>query len=162
MTEAPETIRQFMKQRFRWSFGVMQTFWKHRETLFNTNYKSLGWIALPDMLLFKYIIPFFSPIADILMLIGLVTENAAKIGKYYLIFVLVDACIAALAFAFEKEKFGKLVWLIPQRLVYRWLMLVVLFRSLRRALKGELQNWGVLKRTGNVKDIAVTEKVQPA
>ena len=46
MTEAPETISQFLKQRFRWSFGVMQTFWKHRDALFNTNNKMLGLIAI--------------------------------------------------------------------------------------------------------------------
>jgi hypothetical protein len=42
---------------------------------------------------------------------------------------------------------------LPQRLIYRWLMLAVLFKAYRRALKGELQHWGVLKRTGNVKDV---------
>ena len=141
-----------MKQRFRWSFGVMQVFWKHKELLFNTRRKALGLIALPDILLFKYIIPIFTPIADLLMLIGLYTGNAEKIGAYYLVFILVDAATASIAFAFAQEKPWKLVWLIPQRLIYRWLMLVVLFRSFRRAIKGELQHWGVLKRTGNVKD----------
>ncbi|MEO6894022.1 MAG: glycosyltransferase, partial [Ginsengibacter sp.] len=34
-TEAPETFSQFLKQRFRWSFGIMQCFWKHRDTIFN-------------------------------------------------------------------------------------------------------------------------------
>jgi cellulose synthase/poly-beta-1,6-N-acetylglucosamine synthase-like glycosyltransferase len=152
-TEAPETIKQFMEQRFRWSFGVMQVFWKHRELLFNTQYKSLGLVAMPDILLFKYIIPFFTPIADLLMFVGLATGNAGKIGFYYLIFIVVDALIASIAFAFAKENPWKLVWMIPQRLIYRWLMLVVLFRSLRKAIKGELQNWGVLKRTGNVKEV---------
>jgi peptidoglycan-N-acetylglucosamine deacetylase len=152
-TEAPETVKQFLKQRFRWSFGVMQTFWKHKELLFNTKYKALGFIAFPDMLLFKYIIPLFSPIADFLMVIGLLTDNAAKIGRYYLVFIIVDAITASIAFAFAKEKVWKLVWLIPQRLIYRWLMLWVLFKSMRQAIKGELQHWGVLKRTGNVKDI---------
>ena len=152
-TEAPETIKQFMQQRFRWSFGVMQVFWKHRELLFNTQYKSLGLVAMPDILLFKYIIPFFTPIADLLMFVGLATGNAGKIGFYYLIFIVVDALIASIAFAFAKENPWKLVWMIPQRLIYRWLMLVVLFRSLRKAIKGELQNWGVLKRTGNVKEV---------
>ncbi len=149
-TEAPETVKQFMKQRFRWSFGVMQVFWKNKELLFNTTHKSLGLIALPDILLFKYIIPVFTPLADLFMLIGLATGNAEKIGVYYLAFVLVDALTAGIAFAFAKEKAWKLFWLIPQRLIYRWLMLVVLFRSFRKALKGELQLWGVLKRTGNV------------
>ncbi len=162
MTEAPETVKEFLKQRFRWSFGVMQTFWKHREVLFNDNYKSLGWIALPNILLFQFIIPVFSPLADILMIIGLLTDNAAKIGHYYLLFMIVDAAIALMAFSFEKENLNKLIWLIPQRFAYRWLMYIVLFRSFRRAIKGELQQWGVLKRTGNVKDASAPEKIQPA
>lgn len=153
LTEAPEKVRQFMKQRFRWSFGIMQTFWKHRDLLFSNEQKMLGWVAMPDMLLFKYIIPFFSPLADVFMILGLVTGNTEKILGYYLVFLLVDAAIAALAFSFEKEKLHRLVWLLPQRLVYRWFILVVLFRSIRRAIKGELQHWGVLKRTGNVKEV---------
>ena len=149
-TEAPETIKQFMKQRFRWTFGVMQTFWKHKHTLFSSEKKNLGWIALPDILIFKYIIPIFTPIADVLMIIGLATGNAKRIGMYYLYFMVLDLSLAIVAFAFEKQNPLKLIWLIPQRLVYRWLMMVVLFRSLRKAIKGELQHWGVLKRTGKV------------
>lgn len=156
-TEAPESLKQFSKQRFRWSFGVLQTFWKHKDALFNNKYKALAWVALPDILLFKYIVPFFTPIADFIMLIGLLTDNREKIGGYYLIFLLVDALIAGLAFAFDKEKPYKLIWLIPQRLIYRWLMLIVLFRSFKRAIKGELQNWGVLKRTGKMKNITVSQ-----
>ena len=151
-TEVPENLRQFLKQRVRWSFGVMQTFWKHKEILFNNTRKSLGWVALPDMLLFKYIIPFFTPFADVFMIFGLLTGNAGKIGFYFLIYVIVDALIAATAFAFEKENPLKLIWLVPQRLIYRWLMMYVFFKAIKRAIKGELQMWGVLKRTGNVKD----------
>ena len=151
-TEVPENLRQFLKQRVRWSFGVMQTFWKHKEMLFNNTRKSLGWVAMPDMLLFKYIIPFFTPFADLFMIFGLLTGNANKIGFYFLIYVIVDALISATAFAFEKENPAKLIWLVPQRLIYRWLMMYVFFKAIKRAIKGELQTWGVLKRTGNVKD----------
>lgn len=160
MTEAPETLKMFFKQRFRWSFGVLQTFWKNRDVLFNWKYKSLGWIAMPNILIFQYIIPSIIPLADFFMVVGLLTGNAGKIGLYYLIFMLVDVAIALLAFNFEKEKKSKLIWLIPQRLVWRWLMWYVLYRSFRRAIKGELQNWGVLKRTGNVKDISAKYEVQ--
>jgi peptidoglycan-N-acetylglucosamine deacetylase len=153
MTEAPETLSMFFKQRFRWSFGVMQTFWKNRDLLFNWNYKPLGWIAMPNILIFQYIIPSVIPLADFFMLVGLLTENYAKIGFYYIIFMLVDVAVALLAFSFEKEKKSRLIWLIPQRLVWRWLMWYVLYKAFRRAIKGELQHWGVLKRTGNVKEI---------
>ena len=152
-TEAPETLKQFMKQRFRWTFGVMQTFWKNRDALFNFKTGRVGWIVLPDMLLFKYIVPFLTPIADLLMLIGLLTGNIAQIGAYYLLFLLVDLVIAMVSFRYERENMLKLVSLIPQRIIYRWLMLIVLLRAFKRAIQGELQHWGVLKRTGNVKEV---------
>ncbi|MBS1669361.1 MAG: polysaccharide deacetylase family protein [Bacteroidetes bacterium] len=155
MTEAPETLKMFFKQRFRWSFGVMQTFYKNRDVLFNWKYKWLGWAAMPNILIFQYIIPTVIPLADFFMIIGLFTGNAAKIGIYYLVFMLVDVAVAILAFAFEKEKISKLVWIIPQRLIWRWLLWLVLYRTFRRAIKGELQHWGVLKRTGNVKQVSV-------
>ena len=61
-----------------------------------------------------------------------------------------DAAAAALAFGFEGERRSRLWWLLPQRFAYRQLMYVVLVRSVLRAVKGELQSWGVLQRTGNV------------
>ncbi len=84
-------------------------------------------------------------------------ESMHKIGVYYLVFFAVDILVSVIAFSFEKEKFSKLVWLIPQRLVYRQLMYVILFRSIRKALKGENQGWGSLKRTGNVKEVHIPE-----
>jgi peptidoglycan-N-acetylglucosamine deacetylase len=154
MTEAPETLKMFFKQRFRWSFGVMQTFWKNRDLLFNWRYKRLGWLAMPNILIFQYIITSIIPLADFFMIVGLLTGNYTKIGFYYVVFLLVDVAVALLAYSFEKEKKSALLWLIPQRFAWRWLMWWILFKSFRRAIKGELQHWGVLKRTGNVKEIA--------
>ena len=157
-TEAPETMKQFMKQRFRWSFGVMQCFWKHRDTLFNPRYKNLGMVALPNILIFQIILPFLAPLADIILVLsliaagfGIIPASLNHIIFYYLIFSLIDIAGAALAFAFEKEDYKKLIWMIPQRLVYRQLMYYIIIKSFNRAIKGELQGWGVLKRTGNVK-----------
>ena len=150
MTEAPESMSQFLKQRFRWSFGVMQSFWKNRDALFNSDYGTLGWIALPNILVFQILIPLIAPMADLFMLIGIFTGNGAMILGYYGLFMLIDLSVGVLAFAFEKENLWKLIWLIPQRIVYRWLMLYILYKAIRRAIKGQLQNWGVLKRTGNM------------
>lgn len=162
-TEAPETMRQFMRQRFRWSFGVMQCFWKHRDAVFNPAFKSFGMVALPNILIFQVILPFLAPLADLLLVLslvaaglGIIPADAGNIVLYYLIFTLVDLAGAALAFAFEKEDYKKLVWMLPQRLVYRQLMYYILIKSFNKAIKGELQGWGVLKRTGNVKHLATT------
>ena len=152
LTEAPETLTQFLKQRFRWSFGVLQSFWKNRDALFNKNYGSLGWVALPNILVFQLLIPLIAPLADLFMLIGIFTGNAAMIFKYYGLFMLIDVAVGVLAFIFEKENLLKLIWMIPQRIIYRWLMLYILYKSIRRAFKGQLQSWGVLKRTGNIQN----------
>lgn len=159
-TEVPETMNQFLKQRFRWSFGIIQSFWKHRKALFRRKHKNFGLIALPNILIFQIILPFLSPLADLILIIsllfasvGIIPASFDKIILYYLIFMLVDIIGAAIAFYFEKEDYRKLIWLIPQKLIYRQLMYYVLLKSFRKAIKGELQGWGILNRTGNVQEL---------
>lgn len=174
-TEAPETVNMLLKQRFRWSFGVMQSFWKNRKTLLNRKYGYFGMIGMPNILIYQIILPLFSPLADLFMLISLVSglfslsainnltltgfsgilslhNGFGQVLFYYLIFIFVDIIFAAIAFKMEKEKLKNLIYLFPQRFFWRQLMYLVLFKSIRKAIKGELESWGTLKRTGNVKE----------
>lgn len=172
-TEAPETIDMLLKQRFRWSFGVMQSFWKNRNSLFNKKYGYFGMVGMPNILIYQIILPLFSPLADLFMLISLVSglfslsainnltltgfsgilslhNGFGQVLFYYIIFIIVDMVFAAIAFKMENEPYQKLIYIFPQRFLWRQLMYLVLFRSFRKALKGELENWGTLKRTGSV------------
>lgn len=174
-TEAPETVKMLLKQRFRWSFGVMQSFWKNRKTLFNKKYGYFGMVGMPNILIYQIILPLFSPLADFFMLLSIITglcslssvnalsmdgvssllslhNGFGQVFFYYCIFILVDLLFAGIAFWMEKEPMKKLIYIVPQRFYWRQLMYLVLFRSLRKALKGELEGWGALKRTGNVKE----------
>ena len=133
----------------------MQSFWKNRDACFNPKHRALGMIALPNLLLFQILMPIIAPIADILFFFSIAWSwrdpaSMQKLLLFYGLFLLVDVAVSVMAFSFQKEKFRKLVWLIPQRFVYRQLMYVILFRSISRAIKGAGQGWGVLKRTGNV------------
>ena len=157
-TEAPETLNGLLKQRFRWSFGVMQSFWKNKDALFNKKYKFFGMLGMPNILIFQIVLPLFSPLADLFMIIGLFSDKPGKIIAYYVGFVVIDFIVAVIAFWMQKENYKKLVYIIPQRFIWRQLMYYVLFKSIRKALKGELSGWGALKRTGNVivkKEVAV-------
>jgi cellulose synthase/poly-beta-1,6-N-acetylglucosamine synthase-like glycosyltransferase/spore germination protein YaaH/peptidoglycan/xylan/chitin deacetylase (PgdA/CDA1 family) len=174
-TEAPETVNMLLKQRLRWSFGVMQSFYKNRKTLFNKKYGYFGMVGMPNILVYQIILPLFSPLADLFMLISLIgglfslasvnSLNAEGISSimslnngfgqmlfYYCIFIIVDLFFAGIAFRMEKAKYKNLLYIIPQRFYWRQLMYVVLFRSIRKALRGELEGWGALKRTGNVRE----------
>jgi cellulose synthase/poly-beta-1,6-N-acetylglucosamine synthase-like glycosyltransferase/spore germination protein YaaH/peptidoglycan/xylan/chitin deacetylase (PgdA/CDA1 family) len=174
-TEAPETVNMLLKQRLRWSFGVMQSFYKNRQTMFNKKYGYFGMVGMPNILIYQVILPLFSPLADLFMLISLIGglwslatvnslngEGIASIMSlnngfgqmlfYYCIFIVIDVFFAGIAFRMEKEKYKNLLYIIPQRFYWRQLMYIVLFRSIRKALRGELEGWGALKRTGNVKE----------
>jgi cellulose synthase/poly-beta-1,6-N-acetylglucosamine synthase-like glycosyltransferase len=172
-TEAPESVNMLLKQRFRWSFGVMQSFWKNRKTLLNKKYGYFGMVGMPNILIYQIILPLFSPLADFFMLLSMVTglfslasvnsltweglasllsvhNGFGQVFFYYCLFIVVDLLFAGIAFRMEKESFKKLWYIIPQRFYWRQLMYLVLFRSLKKAIKGELEGWGALKRTGNV------------
>jgi cellulose synthase/poly-beta-1,6-N-acetylglucosamine synthase-like glycosyltransferase/spore germination protein YaaH/peptidoglycan/xylan/chitin deacetylase (PgdA/CDA1 family) len=176
LTEAPETVKMLLKQRFRWSFGVLQSFWKNRKTLFNPKFGYFGLIGMPNILIFQIILPIFSPLADLFMLFSLFSglfslsevngiswvgvgslfslhNGFGQVFFYYIIFVVTDLFFAAIAFRLDHANWRNLIYIIPQRFFWRQLMYIVLFRSLRKAVKGELTSWGTLKRTGNVKEI---------
>lgn len=150
-TEAPETIRDFLKQRFRWTFGTLQCFWKHKKALGGRKHKSLGFIALPNMLLFQFIIPFFAPLIDLLFILGIVTGNAQKSLLIFASYFLIDLLVCSVAFRMEKLSFKPLFSLILQRIFYRYLLLWVTWKSFFAALKGTRVGWGKLKRSGDLK-----------
>lgn len=154
LTEAPETTQMFVKQRIRWTFGMMQSFWKHRDLLFNIKKLNIGWIVLPNLLVYNFIIPVFSPIVDILFIAGLFTHNAGTYTLFYLLYFVIDCIISALAYKYDGKTFTPktALYLFVQRFVYRQILFYVLIKAYMKALKGELVNWGILKRTGNVKE----------
>jgi cellulose synthase/poly-beta-1,6-N-acetylglucosamine synthase-like glycosyltransferase len=154
LTEAPETLNMFMKQRSRWTFGMMQSFWKHRDLLFSFRKPNIGLMALPNLLIFNFLIPILSPLVDILFIAGLFTHDAEQYIFFYLLYYFIDCLIASLAYHYDHQKFTlrKALYLFVQRFVYRQLLFVVLFKAYIKAIKGELVSWGVLKRTGNVSE----------
>ncbi|MDD3321080.1 MAG: glycosyltransferase [Paludibacter sp.] len=154
LTEAPESLKMFIKQRIRWSFGMMQSFWKHRDLLFSFRKPNIGWVALPNLLIFNFIIPFFSPLVDIMFIAGLFTHAALEYGLIYLFYYIVDCVISSLAYKYDHQKFSiQMTWLLfIQRFVYRQLLFYVLLKAYLKAIKGEMAIWGVLKRTGSLKN----------
>ena len=151
-TEVPETLHMLLKQRFRWTFGIMQSFWKHRGNLFVRRNPNLGWIVLPNMLIFQLILPLLSPLVDITLLISIFMPKGGIIVLLYFAYYALDLGISILAFRFDGEKFTLRVAgnLFLQRIIYRQLLWYVLVKGYVRALKGELAAWGFLKRTGSV------------
>ncbi|MBO0800450.1 MAG: glycosyltransferase family 2 protein, partial [Blastocatellia bacterium] len=164
-TEAPDTVGGLAKQRFRWSFGTLQCMWKHRQALFNPRYGMLGFIALPNVLIFQTLFLLISPVMDLMFawsLVAAALERWEHPGEYslvnlkhtlfyYALFLAVDWMAAGFAFLLEKrEQWSLLWWLFLQRFCYRQVMYYVMVRSVLTAFKGALVGWGKLERKATV------------
>jgi cellulose synthase/poly-beta-1,6-N-acetylglucosamine synthase-like glycosyltransferase len=72
VTEAPETLKQFMKQRFRWKLWYYAKLLEKIKTLvLIPRFGTLGMIALPNLLLFQILMPIVAPIADLMFFISI-------------------------------------------------------------------------------------------
>lgn len=146
----PPTVAGFMKQKFRRTFGVLQCWWKHRNTLFNPKFKGMGMVGMPYLLVFNYFFPLLIPIVDLVMVFSLLQGEPRQIPKYYLSFLGLELLLGAVSLKMDKEPLYKLVWFVPQRLFYRGVLWLVLTRTLVTAINMELMSWGFLKRPANV------------
>ena len=155
-TEAPEDLKSFIKQRYRWTFGILQCLWKHREALFDKKKKKLGFIAMPNML-FQYVLLASAPLADFILILALFSGHMF-VAYFYLVFLLVDSLVSVYAFSLEKEKKKPLLTLFIQRVVYRQFFTYVVWKSFIFAIKGQLMGWNKLQRTGNVIQTGLEEK----
>jgi peptidoglycan-N-acetylglucosamine deacetylase len=170
-TEAPTNANGLMRQRFRWSFGILQAVYKHRGVFARKG--ALGWIALPNIVVFQILLPLVSPLIDIMFAVGTIwyyiqkhfhpdsTDPASfhKLVLFFFAFLVIDFFASAIAFALERRRpddkedpwLLSQVWL--QRFAYRQLFSIVLFKTLKRALEGRKFAWDKLERTAAVKYI---------
>jgi peptidoglycan-N-acetylglucosamine deacetylase len=148
-TEAPSTLDQLLKQRYRWTFGTMQAVFKHRRSIFKRSAGTLGLVGLPYLLFYQILFPLMSPFFDLSLVIGLLTHQYHLVVISFVVFTILDLSASVLAFKLDGEPVSGLWILVPQRLIYRQLMYYVLFHSLVRVLKGQLvlASWDI-KRDG--------------
>jgi peptidoglycan-N-acetylglucosamine deacetylase len=167
-TEAPTNANGLMRQRFRWSFGILQAVYKHRGVVARKG--ALGWVALPNIVIFQILLPLVSPLIDIMFAVGTIwyliqkhfhpdsTDPASfhKLVAFFFAFLVIDFIASAIAFALERRRDDdkedvlllSQVWL--QRFAYRQLFSIVLFKTLKRALEGRRFAWDKLERTAAV------------
>ena len=150
-TEAPATLAQLWKQRYRWSYGTMQAIWKHRGAVRDPGPSGrFGRRALPFITLFSVLLPLLAPLLDIMAVYGtfFLDQTATAIG--WLGMLVVHVVTAIVAFRLDRERLRPL-WTLPlQQLVYRQVMYLVLLHSALTALTGRRLRWQKLRRTGEV------------
>ena len=138
-TESVLSIRDLMKQRFRWKWGRSQTFYKNRNLFFNTDYKftkALTCLYLPYAI-FSDIAFFFEPI-----LIGFIMYVVISYGDLLTLFsaMLVVSLYTSLNVLMENTLSMReriiLLPLVPSMYVFFYILSFVEYYALIKALIG--------------------------
>jgi len=167
-TEAPINADGLKRQRFRWSFGILQAIWKHRGAI--SKHRAMGLFALPNILIFQIMLPLVSPFIDLMFVFGVIhylidkhfhpetasTSSFFKLLTFFLAFLVIDFIASALAFALERKHPASKgdgwllfhIWI--QRFTYRQVFSLVLFKTLKRAIDGKPFAWDKLERTATM------------
>ena len=149
-TETPGSWSGLWRQRYRWSFGTMQSVWKHRRAFLRRSEGPIGAIGLPYLVLFQIALPLLAPLIDIIALYGIFFLDPVTVLGYWLGFNLLSLAQGAYAFHLDRER-SRVLWALPlQAFVYRQLMYLVVLQSVASALQGLRLRWHHVERTGEI------------
>src|SRR5437762_740301 len=118
-TEAPESVRTLARQRFRWAYGTLQCLWKHRDMVFNWNYRALGWFSLASVWFFQIILVAITPMVDLFLFSSLPFGTWNAVLPFVITFLAMDVLLATLAWLLEREPILRAWRILPMRLIYR-------------------------------------------
>ncbi|OGU67326.1 MAG: glycosyl transferase [Stygiobacter sp. RIFOXYC12_FULL_38_8] len=158
-TEAPITIYQLLKQRYRWTRGILQAIRKHKKYLFNPTVNFNNSVILWQMFYEALVWPAMNIFVNLyFIIVALFYGMSSFIFLWWIGIAVLDLMAAVYCIAAEKEEFR----LVPYAIIYR--MIFILLIDVTKAMAtveefiGVSMTWGKLERTGISKS---SNKVSP-
>ena len=149
-TEAPATPTQLIKQRFRWTFGIFQTLFSHKDLIFKKKHSFLGFIVLPFTIFVQVPIMLLTPLMDILAFYYIFFISAKMVATYLIFYLAIRTFLAVVAFGVSKESPWPLIFMPFQRIYYQPILYVALYQSVILAFRGSTVTWRKLDHCGSV------------
>lgn len=151
-TETPATLRGLYRQRFRWSYGVLQALAKHRGAVIERGAGGrLGRRVFPQQF-FNYLGALAGPLFDLVFLINLFLRRdiaSATVVAWVALNVMFIA-VTAVALRLDGEKVRSAVFTPMQQFVYRQVLYLAVLRAISAAVCGIRLPWNKIRRTGDV------------
>jgi cellulose synthase/poly-beta-1,6-N-acetylglucosamine synthase-like glycosyltransferase len=150
-TEAPERFIDLVKQRYRWTRGILQSLRKRKEWLKAPRKAPLLWSALAAMLFEAVLWPVMNVLGNLLFaLVALSAGGASGVFYWWVLLTMLDVAAALYAVGIEGEELR----LVPYAVVSRFLFITMIDVAKLFATAEEMAHvqmtWGKLERAGRI------------
>ena len=147
-TEAPQTLRDIIKQRQRWYRGNFQAMWKHRDAVFNSRYGFLQKLSFPYMVMSMMFTPLAGVVSIAAAIIALLNGGGHVMAPTVIFFFVLQLLISWLALQLEGED-RKLTFYAPLFIIgYKQLCDFIIMKSMLDVIFRRDLRWTSVRRTG--------------
>ncbi len=150
-TEAPESLLDLLKQRYRWTRGILQSILKHKRKLFafHSNF------AMSMVLWYMLFEAIFWPIASIfanffIIYISLASGFGEMLIYWWVIFTILDVSASIYCVSVTKERMQLVLYSIYYRIFFINIINVAKVLATLEEFFGIEMNWGKLERKGKI------------
>lgn len=149
LTEAPTTLFQLLKQRYRWTRGILQAIRKHRKFIYNPTLNFNNTLILWSMFYEALIWPAMNIFANLFFIVvALIYGMSSLIFFWWLGIMILDLMAAIYCVAAEREEFRLVGYAIIYRLVFILIIDITKAMATVEEFLGIQMTWGKLERTG--------------
>jgi cellulose synthase/poly-beta-1,6-N-acetylglucosamine synthase-like glycosyltransferase len=159
-TEVPATRDVLIRQRIRWSRGLIQTLNLHKNIFLNPKYERMGFLIFPYFFAFEFLIPILELIGVLVLIISFFTLNLDYVYFLYLtltiyLFYLIITFISILLddiiyknYANTKEIITLVLMAIIEPFCYHPVNVYASLKGYYHFFRQKEQSWGNMQRQG--------------
>ena len=150
-TEAPEELLDIIKQRYRWSRGILQALRKQKHLLTRTNVHITTPLSLWYMIFEGLLWPAMNIFASVFFVwIALMFGMTKLLVMWWLLLTTLDLLIAVHSILMEREDVGLAIYSVFYRMFYILIIDVTKLFATLEELVGLDMSWGKLARKGRI------------
>ena len=151
-TEAPEKLQQLLKQRYRWTRGIIQSIRKHKNLMLNPTLNFGDTLILWAMFYEALIWPAMNIAANVFFIFAAIGFGLSKLIFFWWAgLALLDIATALYCVAVEKEEFRLVGYAIIYRMFFILIIDICKAMSTIEEFLGIKMGWGKLERVGTIK-----------
>jgi biofilm PGA synthesis N-glycosyltransferase PgaC len=150
-TEAPEVLLDIIKQRYRWSRGILQALRKQKHLLTRSSGNITTPLSLWYMIFEGLVWPAMNIFANLFFVwIALIYGMTKLLVMWWLLLTILDLLVAFHAILMEREDIGLAIYSVFYRIFYILIIDVTKLFATLEELVGLDMSWGKLARKGRI------------